>query len=254
MPSTRRMPLCVNSNTVGDRGSREHGESPPPHRIREPDRPAATFSTRWSGLPVPGMAGTCGSWCRGQSRRIWAGAAPRMTAENLGVHLAAGAAQFTDGRAHVLGVPADPRVRHHGQAPRLLVLFRRELPGPRQAPGAAAFRGRPRFIRPHPRRGPHAWLRSPLTTAFVQHPGQLGQQTEVDGIGNVHEKVTSMWDGQVEVSQLVRSRDSRMPPGQAGQADAGDASVLDQATDGDGRDVAGRRKGLRQGEADVDQR
>jgi hypothetical protein len=42
--------------------------------------------------------------------------------------------------------------------------------------------------------------------------------------------------------------------GQAGQADVGDASVLDQAADRDRSDVAGCRKGLCQGETDVNQR
>lgn len=41
--------------------------------------------------------------------------------------------------------------------------------------------------------------------------------------------------------------------GKAG-SDVDGASVLDQAADRDGSDVAGCRNGLRQGEADVDQR
>jgi hypothetical protein len=42
--------------------------------------------------------------------------------------------------------------------------------------------------------------------------------------------------------------------GQARQVDVGGASVLDQAVDWNGSDVAGCRNGLRQAEADVDQR
>ncbi|AMW08161.1 hypothetical protein A4E84_00560 [Streptomyces qaidamensis] len=47
----------------------------------------------------------------------------RDVCQDLGVHLAAGAAQFVDAQAHVLGVPADHRVRRYRQAPRLLVLL-----------------------------------------------------------------------------------------------------------------------------------
>ncbi|GAA2771502.1 hypothetical protein GCM10010493_81100 [Streptomyces lavendulae subsp. grasserius] len=43
--------------------------------------------------------------------------------QDRGVHLAAGVAQLADGQAHVLRVPADHRVRHHGQAPCPLVLL-----------------------------------------------------------------------------------------------------------------------------------
>jgi hypothetical protein len=43
--------------------------------------------------------------------------------QDCDVHLAAGAAQFVDGQGHVLGVPADHRVRRYRQAPRLLVLL-----------------------------------------------------------------------------------------------------------------------------------
>ncbi|MEE1807236.1 hypothetical protein [Streptomyces sp. BE133] len=51
------------------------------------------------------------------------------------------------------------------------------------------------------------------------------------------------------------ARRSREPDdGRSGQVDVGGASVLDQAADRDGSDVAGCRNGLRQGEADVDQR
>ncbi len=47
--------------------------------------PAATFSTRWSGLPVPGMASTCGPRCRVHASRTCAGVAPcaRATASTV---------------------------------------------------------------------------------------------------------------------------------------------------------------------------
>lgn len=124
--------------------------------------------------------------------------------------------------------------------------------GPQTLPRARNSLSSGRWTPGSPSRRSAVELTHPLLDLCIQMPSAVLQR-----LLGVSPFLAERWAaGAVRTAYAAEvARQSREPDdGRSGQVDVGGASVLDQAADRDGSDVAGCRNGLRQGEADVDQR